>query len=552
MTSKAFDNVAKLNSLWVSVKEYGAKGDGVTNDTDAFLAASAAINAASGGTLFIPPGLYIVGKQNLAGATGKGFSWGNVVGDVVPNIIDIKNCTRPVVIEGNGAILKIANGLRYGSFNPVTGAPTTPALPTFDQDLRAHIGEIIDCENNVSVTIRNLELDGNITNAIIGGNWGVGSPSPEGIQNRAGGIRAHENDLVLIENVYAHHNGLDGFEIKHTVTSSTQPQYPHTIINCRGTYNGRQGLSWVGGNHLTCMDCDFSHTGRTGVLSVSNPGAGIDIEPETSIGRNGTFINVRCFDNVGVGMVADQGDSADMTFISCQFIGTTQWSSWVIDKARYRFTDCLFVGPTAWVGGDATNPENAAKYSGCKFVMDPAYSPSGTIYAGTANRMEFSDSRNVVFSDCVMFSASGYTLPFSIGGADGATYNNCYFEQVGAGTSFTRGQFIGRNRIVTAGTFDQTGSIFFGLTTINGTTYNTISLPEIETLPFRANNSLAGGKLVRYVVHYDPLIWAAAVGGAVVGDVVFAPNPTAGNFIGSVCTSAGNPGTWKTFGAISA
>lgn len=551
MSSKAFDNVVKLNTVHVNVKEFGAKGDGVTNDTDAFVAASAAINAASGGTLFIPPGLYIVGKQNLAGATGKGFSWGNVVGDAVPNIIDIKNCTRPVVIEGNGAILKIANGLRYGSFDPVSGAPITPVFPTYNQDLRAFIGNIIDCENNVSVTIRNFELDGNIQNAIIGGNWGAASPNPDGIQNPASGISAQENDLVLIENVYAHHNGLDGYIIKHTVTSATEPQYPHTIINCRSTYNGRQGLSWVGGNHLTCIDCDFSHTGRTGVLSVSNPGAGIDIEPEASIGRNGTFINVRCYDNVGVGIVADSGDSADMTFISCQFIGTTSWSSWVKDKPRYRFNNCLFVGAAVHQGGNATNPENAAKYSGCKFIMDPAYSPSGTIYGGGVNRMEFSSAENVVYSDCVMFAASGYTLPFSIGGADGPTYNNCYFEQVGSGTSFTRGQFIGRNRIVTGGTFDRTGSIFFGLTTINGTTYNTISLPEIETLPFRAND---GGlsKLVRYVVHYDPLIWAAAVGGAVVGDVVFAPNPTAGGFIGSVCTTAGNPGTWKTFGAISA
>lgn len=39
--------------------------------------------------------------------------------------------------------------------------------------------------------------------------------------------------------------------------------------------------------------------------------------------------------------------------------------------------------------------------------------------------------------------------------------------------------------------------------------------------------------------------WAA-------GDVVYNTAPTAGGYLGWVCTTAGTPGTWKTFGAISA
>jgi hypothetical protein len=37
----------------------------------------------------------------------------------------------------------------------------------------------------------------------------------------------------------------------------------------------------------------------------------------------------------------------------------------------------------------------------------------------------------------------------------------------------------------------------------------------------------------------------------VVGDIVYNTTSTAGGFIGWVCTTAGTPGTWKTFGAIS-
>jgi hypothetical protein len=36
------------------------------------------------------------------------------------------------------------------------------------------------------------------------------------------------------------------------------------------------------------------------------------------------------------------------------------------------------------------------------------------------------------------------------------------------------------------------------------------------------------------------------------GDVLFNGAPSAGGFVGWVCVTAGTPGTWKTFGPISA
>lgn len=45
---------------------------------------------------------------------------------------------------------------------------------------------------------------------------------------------------------------------------------------------------------------------------------------------------------------------------------------------------------------------------------------------------------------------------------------------------------------------------------------------------------------------------AAPVSGTwAVGDIVWNTAPTAGGFIGWTCTTAGTPGTWKTFGAVS-
>jgi hypothetical protein len=46
---------------------------------------------------------------------------------------------------------------------------------------------------------------------------------------------------------------------------------------------------------------------------------------------------------------------------------------------------------------------------------------------------------------------------------------------------------------------------------------------------------------------------AAPVSGTyAVGDIIFNSTPAAAGTIGWVCTTAGTPGTWKTFGAISA
>ena len=45
---------------------------------------------------------------------------------------------------------------------------------------------------------------------------------------------------------------------------------------------------------------------------------------------------------------------------------------------------------------------------------------------------------------------------------------------------------------------------------------------------------------------------APTAGAWSLGDIVYNTAPTAGGFVGWVCVTAGTPGTWKTFGAISA
>jgi hypothetical protein len=73
-------NVQTLGG-WFDVTAYGAKGDGTTDDTAAFIAALAAADAAKGGTVFVPKGKYkvtstltIPRQTILRGAGGRGYS----------------------------------------------------------------------------------------------------------------------------------------------------------------------------------------------------------------------------------------------------------------------------------------------------------------------------------------------------------------------------------------------------------------------------------------------------------------------------------------------
>jgi hypothetical protein len=105
---------------------FGAAGDGVTNDTAAFNALAEAVNRNGGGTVRLRRATYIVGAQNRS-APGSGWSFAPVP------LMEFRGCSGPLTIEGNGAVLRCAGGLRFGTFNRNTGAPTRYPQPYYDR-----------------------------------------------------------------------------------------------------------------------------------------------------------------------------------------------------------------------------------------------------------------------------------------------------------------------------------------------------------------------------------------------------------------------------------
>jgi len=100
-------------------KDCGAKGDGATNDTAAFQKAAEQIQAAGGGTLAIPKAVYVVGRQEHVEDKTPYYQSQGVFAVSKVNFL---------LIEGNGATLRFAPGLRYGSFDPKSGEVYSPPL----------------------------------------------------------------------------------------------------------------------------------------------------------------------------------------------------------------------------------------------------------------------------------------------------------------------------------------------------------------------------------------------------------------------------------------
>lgn len=435
----------------IDVREFGASPvASAAANSAAFAAASKAIERADGGTLLIPPGLYRVGAQVRRGPKSH----------VPTDIIRIAKCTRPVVISGAGATLKAADGLHYGAFDPRTLRRHDAPQPFVDGAYR------IDAPLMIYVTacsgpvhIAGLRLDGNLAEYVLGGQWGGA-----GRQVGGDGLVVDANTGgVTIADVRCDNHGRDGMMLVHYSLKPDSPRYPVTLtdVSCDG--NGRQGLSWIGGTQLTVLRSRFTRTGR-GKLD-SAPGAGVDVEAEGSVCRNGRFVDCAFVDNGGVGFIADSGDVADIVLERCEFVGTTTWAAWP-RKPGIVFRDCLFVGSVVNVHGDA-DPRRATQFYGCRFHADPALSPTGAVFGSHLADLG-AGAKNVLMQDCDFYAkAPDKTLPWTY---PDMRYDNCRFRQLGKNTSYTRGVFTGTNRFDVAGPLETWGSVFQGTVTVNGRT----------------------------------------------------------------------------------
>jgi hypothetical protein len=424
-------------------EDFGARGDGVTNDSPAFAALSEEVNRRGGGTISLgAKRTYIVGDQALTPKSG----W------IPAPVLDLHDLSAPLKIIGNGARIRCRAGLRFGTFDPGTGEPVKRKMPNFRRDeVASPYRALIWLKNcRAPVEISDVELDGSLERLRIGGQFG-----DTGWQIPATGLLL-EGNLAdgIVENVYSHHHGQDGV----IIIGDPQRTARTRVRRLVSRYNGRQGLSITGGHGFDFENCEFSHTGRSAIKSA--PGAGVDIEAEGKPIRDVSFTRCKFVDNAGVGMVADSGDSEGARFSDCLFVGTTTWSAWP-KKPRFSFDGCTFVGSVAHAFPDP-DPARACHFVGCRFTDDPKRSPNGKVYLGGGPIVNLAESENVLFDRCNFDLVGSGVLPWSWH----ATYRDCTMKQRSKQKAMTKGKYLGTTTI--SGPVDLYGSKVLGTLTVNG------------------------------------------------------------------------------------
>ncbi|MBI4052507.1 MAG: right-handed parallel beta-helix repeat-containing protein [Candidatus Diapherotrites archaeon] len=250
-------------------KDFGAKGDGVSDDYESFIAAAAKLSGSTDATLVIPAGDYKIDRYKILAATSDGR---------LPNgVTDIKfSGCNGLEIVGLG---KDASG-NYKAKVEVKGDFYRSA----DRSAVNAAGVTVWSSNSGSVTpfyfdhcngfsISGLELYGNNDKM---------SHDPRVREHPSGmGIATYGCKNYSISDIFVHNFQTDGIYLG---GSASPVDSGATVDGVVSSSNGRQGLSIIQVKNSTIKNSVFKDTGITGGSDTGyNPRAGVDIEPNVNV-----------------------------------------------------------------------------------------------------------------------------------------------------------------------------------------------------------------------------------------------------------------------------
>lgn len=374
----------QVSPYYLNVMNFGAKGDGVTNDYPAFKAVSDYVKNTNlkGYTIHLPTpdDCYAVSGQTFE--AGKGFSSKSILDITFGTLQD-----KLILLQSDNAKIKQMSGQYFGAFNKNTKEKLDTVTPVYpgaganydavkDVVTVASLQFIVRFENIKSLIISGkIDLDGNRDGMNIGGKWG-----DAGWQIEAYGIRIAWVKQFDIANISSHHHCCDGIYIAGW-NDATNPDKPLADVkgvarNLNSQYNSRQGMSLTGGQNISFYDCIFDNTALPEFSLQSSPRAGVDIEAEVNPVRNISFYNSYFGHAGGASMVADSGDTKDVKFYNCQFINSLGTAIWV-NKPSFKFVDCYINGKVE-KNHKTEIDSNRTVYQNCTFTDDPNVNPNFT------------------------------------------------------------------------------------------------------------------------------------------------------------------------------
>lgn len=255
----------------LNVDDFGARGDGLTDDTDAI---NAALAKAGGGTVG-----FTSGKTYRV----RGMKADNTCGIVIPDGSHL---------IGNDAIVKLLD----------------------HQDKEVWQPCIIRLRGSTHITIEGMTFDGNRQ-----------QNRPPNTDGDGGGnnIQLESARDIRLINIISRNASTDGLYATDDWAINGGSKEPTTGLHCQGcvfTENTRQGLSVICLRGADFTDCEFSKT------SGRAPQAGVDFENNWphQVAEKITFTRCRMTDNKTFGVVFSmQRDiwAQDIAFNDCEFMG---------------------------------------------------------------------------------------------------------------------------------------------------------------------------------------------------------------------------------------
>ena len=347
-----------------------------TDNTLALAQVAAAVLANGGGIVSL-----MTGKEYIVGVQRRDIPNGYLY-EPLP-LFDVTKLPNDLVIEGNGAIIRCATGMRFGSFNP-DGTPMAPAMPYEGPGIASPYRwmiRAINCQGNIRID--DLELDGNIAGQVIGGQWG-----DTGIQLPMDGIYLGENmGGITLNRINAHHHGCDGMQINGMAKSETDPMEKIVVNESHFDSNGRLGVAIVGGRDITFNGGSANWNAAQdrpggGTPVRSNPASGFDLEAEGGkIVRDVTFNDMEMIGNQATAIVADNTNCDRVTVNRCKLVQT--------HKGGYALWPKIpnFTLNDTTVAGTIVFARDTFVANHCTFTNSPTASPTGVV--GCVNNLLF-------------------------------------------------------------------------------------------------------------------------------------------------------------------
>jgi len=604
---------SKLQDV-VSVKDFGAVGDGTTDDTTKI---QAAINSGAS-TVTFPNGIYLTGSLSITSSiTLRGDRQSTRI--LRPNNFDPENASfasSPAHFNINSGNIEVTiSGFTFDGNEAGQSAINASAssIKFYDQTGTTLSKIYINDCTFIDQTREAILLKGKdqanerqyvfISNcAFIDGRSGIGSgdpasPDPQGYAPDSIQVLDHI-DVTVTDCLFSYSGSLatgvysrNGVRLTFLNALTNEDGPSGVIKGCRFYRMGRRDEDYTGAvsgnNSLGCIDAygkgrelvvsdnRFESCDNTAVRAKTNLDAAtisnnviVDTVRAISITPN-TFVNQRGFYSItgnvvkntntyGIGVVGNSG-STPTTVVDITITGNT------VDSC---------------VGPDIVNT-GAGIY--VRYAKDVTITGNTiTNMNGTGNALHgiaVRDSVDCLVSSNTIRDCTGvgvYMVPIdnaAIVSSNHISDTLSYGIQV-TGTSAADVTVTNNNvtNVVTYGVLVLSG---LRLYTVTGNTFNTITgsgrgvyVPATRTAAIITGNTATGVAAPTFInspsgdvsefanswnaTHYYQNAAAPTTGTWKAGDIAWDLTPSAAGRIGWVCVTAGTPGTWKAFGAIDA